>query len=101
MKVGIFATQAMEMSAPNWDSFRVQGAPNHVFFKTKKKAWTGSFFPDDMASLKACYVLNNRFAPITSVERKCTFIKNRKYEKDFSPIFFHEELVGSVGIGVA
>jgi hypothetical protein len=44
MKVGIFATQAMEMSAPNWDSFRVQGAPNHVFFKTKKKAWTVSSF---------------------------------------------------------
>jgi hypothetical protein len=45
MKVGIFATQAIEMSAPNWDSFRVQSASNHVFFKTKKKAQTASFFP--------------------------------------------------------
>ena len=43
MEVGIFATQAMEMSAPNWDSFRVQSTPNNLFFKTKKKARTASF----------------------------------------------------------
>jgi hypothetical protein len=36
MKVGIFATQAMEMSAPNWDSFRVQGATNLALLKTHK-----------------------------------------------------------------
>ena len=87
MKVGILATWTIEMSAPNWDSFRVESAPSHVFLKTKKKTRTASFSPDNMAGVKVCLILNNRFAPITSVERKCTLIKNTKYEKYFQPIF--------------
>ena len=52
MRMWIFATWAMKMDVPKWDSFRVQSAPDLVFLKTKKKARTASFSPDDMTGVK-------------------------------------------------
>jgi len=53
MKVGIFATQTIEMSAPNWDSIRVQSAPSLALLPTyKKRPSQKKFTPDDEAGFK-------------------------------------------------
>ena len=86
--MGIFATQAIEMSAPNWDSIRVQSAPNlallptHIESPSQKRFtrdripvaafvrvppfWTadwaiapGDFFDTFLLAPKACFKLFN------------------------------------------
>jgi hypothetical protein len=54
--MGIFATPAIEMSVPNWASFRFGCSSNYLFLKTNKKVVTVRFSLDAMAVVKVFLV---------------------------------------------